>query len=979
MVSLRFFRTKKEKLMAKTEKEKRSRIKKVEELSDWMILMPDSAKKTLIPQLAPLHRYLLKKSLLYYRWHLNPYAQLAHWLSLFGSIFLVFIIIFTSIPLPVKAEAKVWDGGGPLDDWSDPLNWLPDGAPAAGDSVTFNDSGADENVNIDILGAWGSAGETITITGDAGATDGYDGTITQNVAIPGMGAFAMTGADSVAVFTQNSDLTVSSLSVAGGTFTGGGAGVDIVASGSVSFTGGVFNDPATLTISDDFTLAGATYNVSGTITLSDDWTFTSGAFGGSPSVTFNDSGQVSTIAGSTTFQNFISITLAKQITFTNGTTQTISALVLTGGAGADQIVLRSTSPGDQWSINPTIATVSFVDTRDSNNTNGTPIGAVTSTNSGQNTNWNFVINIAGIVTDGGAPLVGVTIQLAINGAGITSAVTGGGGAYDFAGNQTVVEGDSALVYIDDNAVDGNTVAVIATTTSLADLNIQGGDVIAYHSTAGPITNANFDTAKGALGDADIIYSVAVSNLTLNAGVDFVVFAGDTYTPGGNLTATNVTIQAGANFNAADGSTVGAAGNWSNLGTFTPGSSTVVFNGVGVGQTIDNGSSSFWNLTVNNSDAVLTVQLVNNNLDVNGNFYLQDGGFDSNALNQNYAGNFTLDAGTTYIKGATIPFDGAEDNNYSDSPAVKQDIGVGAGGGGGGNGLALASSMTVDTMTVNRTLDLASNGYILNLANVPADAATILTVTGTLTPGTNSTVQYSAVNGGGNVGVTTTTYNSVRFSGVETYVLAGHLTGGNALTGSLTIDAGGVILDAGAIQNYNITLAGNWASAVGTFIPRLNTVTFSAGAGTQTINNVGAFWHLTLSGAGTKQLLVNNLSVNGDFALQGGIFDANGLGQDYGGSIALTNGTTYTKGGIVFFNMDNETNTYADNNDTKQNLGAVIVGSAVAASPEDDILLLGSDMLVDTMLINTVLQLASNGYTLRVANDGAVANVLTFKV
>src|SRR3989344_5795780 len=720
MVSLRFFRTKKEKLMAKTEKEKRSRIKKVEELSDWMILMPDSAKKTLIPQLAPLHRYLLKKSLLYYRWHLNPYAQLAHWLSLFGSIFLVFIIIFTSIPLPVKAGAKVWDGGGPLNDWSDPLNWEPNGAPAAGDSVTFNGTDLnDKNVTVDILGAWGSAGETITITGDAGATDGYDGTITQNVAIPGMGAFAMTGADSVAVFTQNSDLTVSLLSVAGGTFTGGGAGVDIVASGSVSFT--------------------------------------SGAFGGSPSVTFNDSGQVSTIAGSTTFQNFISITLAKQITFTNGTTQTISALVLTGGAGADQIVLRSTSPGDQWSINPTIATVSFVDTRDSNNTNGTPIGAVTSTNSGQNTNWNFVINIAGIVTDGGAPLVGATIQLAINGAGITSAVTGGGGAYDFAGNQTVVEGDSALVYIDDNAVDGNTVAVIATTTSLADLNIQGGDGIAYHSNAGPITNANFDTAKGGLGDADIIYSVAASNLTLNAGVDFVVFAGDTYTPGGNLTATNVTIQAGANFNAADGSTVGATGNWSNLVTFTPGSSTVIFNGA-AGQTIDNSSSAFWNLTVNNSAALLTVQLVNNNLDIDGNFYLQDGGFDSNGLNQNYAGNVTFDAGTTYTKGGTITFDGAEDNNYTDSTAVKQNIGVAVVGGGAGNELTLASSMTVDTMTVNRTLDLASNGYILNLAGT---VATVLTVTGTLAPGTNSTVQYSAVNGGGNVGVTTTTYNSLR--------------------------------------------------------------------------------------------------------------------------------------------------------------------------------------------------------------------------
>src|SRR3989344_3804140 len=138
MVFLRFFRTKKEKLMAKTEKEKKIRAKKVEELSDWMVLMPDSAKKTLIPQLAPLHRYLLKKSLLYYRWHLNPYAQLAHWLALFGSIFLIFVIVFASIPLAVKAEAKVWNGVGPFAVWSDPLNWEPNGAPVDGDTVTFN-------------------------------------------------------------------------------------------------------------------------------------------------------------------------------------------------------------------------------------------------------------------------------------------------------------------------------------------------------------------------------------------------------------------------------------------------------------------------------------------------------------------------------------------------------------------------------------------------------------------------------------------------------------------------------------------------------------------------------------------------------------------------------------------------------------------------------------------------------------------------
>jgi hypothetical protein len=64
-------------------------------------------------------------------------------------------------------------------------------------------------------------------------------------------------------------------------------------------------------------------------------------------------------------------------------------------------------------------------------------------------------------------------------------------------------------------------------------------------------------------------------------------------------------------------------------------------------------------------------------------------------------------------------------------------------------IQLASAVKMDTLniTAGSTLQLGSSGYTLELASAGNSGSdiTVLTVSGTLTPGTSSTVKYSATN------------------------------------------------------------------------------------------------------------------------------------------------------------------------------------------------------------------------------------------
>ncbi|MFA4917509.1 MAG: Ig-like domain-containing protein, partial [Syntrophales bacterium] len=161
-------------------------------------------------------------------------------------------------------------------------------------------------------------------------------------------------------------------------------------------TSGTFA-PSSTSSFKNVTLSGGTLTApTGNINISGNWTNPGGTFApGTGTVVLNGTNQ--TISGSTTFYNLTkSVSTADTLTFTAGTTQTINNTLTLNGASGNLLSLRSSSTGNQWNINPQATrTISYLDVKDSNNINATLIATngLNITNSGNNTNWNFPVEI----------------------------------------------------------------------------------------------------------------------------------------------------------------------------------------------------------------------------------------------------------------------------------------------------------------------------------------------------------------------------------------------------------------------------------------------------------------------------------------------------------------------------------------------------------------------------------------------------------
>ncbi|MBI3616131.1 MAG: FecR domain-containing protein [Candidatus Omnitrophica bacterium] len=166
--------------------------------------------------------------------------------------------------------------------------------------------------------------------------------------------------------------------VVGGTFTNSagifdasGQRVDI--NGTFTQTGGAVTAPSgTMAVSGDFIRTGGIFDANGGTVLLD---------GGSQ-----------TITGSTTFYALSkTVTAAAPLTFEAGQIQTIQGPLTLRGTSGELLLLRSSSDGIQWMINPQgIRDISYVSVMDSNNINAIPITAgFGSLDLGGNTNWSF--------------------------------------------------------------------------------------------------------------------------------------------------------------------------------------------------------------------------------------------------------------------------------------------------------------------------------------------------------------------------------------------------------------------------------------------------------------------------------------------------------------------------------------------------------------------------------------------------------------
>ncbi|MBP7088106.1 MAG: filamentous hemagglutinin N-terminal domain-containing protein [Candidatus Omnitrophica bacterium] len=145
----------------------------------------------------------------------------------------------------------------------------------------------------------------------------------------------------------------------------------------------IFQHDSNIAFANEINAQNATINVYG------DWINNDTFTAGNSTVTFVGSG-ASVVSGNTTFNNLISNTAGKQLTFTAGSTQTITD-TLTLGNDNDYILLRSSVEGTQWHINPQgTVDISGVDVQDSYNDNPAFVPLTSSANSkdsGNNIGW----------------------------------------------------------------------------------------------------------------------------------------------------------------------------------------------------------------------------------------------------------------------------------------------------------------------------------------------------------------------------------------------------------------------------------------------------------------------------------------------------------------------------------------------------------------------------------------------------------------
>ncbi|MFC1576058.1 filamentous hemagglutinin N-terminal domain-containing protein [Candidatus Omnitrophota bacterium] len=586
----------------------------------------------------------------------------------------------------------------------------------------------------------------------------------------------------------------------------------------------------------------------------------SGDFARNAAGTFTSTGTVTfaptvalTISGDNTFNNFTCTSAGTTLNFASGSTQTVTGTWTITGASGSLITLARSGGVDpnQWFINATAASVSFVSVSNSNSTNSiTPTG---STDGGNNTNWVFPkTTFSGIVysNEGVTPIgANITIAIAVNGAAAAATDdTDASGQYSLIINATL-PGDIIIVYIDGETEKGCTVSLV-TDADLSGLNIYQNRVIVrndYAAGTGYTTNANLATADN--GDADILYSVTGSDVTLTAGQELFVWGGDTYQPGGDITTTDLDIRGTL---TPEGNTINLTGNFSNSGTFTPGTSTINFNGTTGTQTVDSGGSNFYNVTIDNSGT--SVQLVNND------------------VTQSAGGVLTLTVGTLDLNGRTWKL-GAD---FAPTP---------------GN-----AGAEVDLTTAGSFLD--GTGYDITIADKDLD---ITQGAGTITcQDYYHSIGVHTLSGTLNTRDFNHTGGTLTCSGTATINVSGNLviTGGWTNTGS-TVNMTGVAKTIDSNKAFN-----NLAIADGATISFINNApsvdgTLTIGEGTSGSFDTNSE-DLTVSGVTTinagGKLIVRNSTFNTNDVTNGGTVELYGT-ADFA-VISIDNGQTFTNNGTV---------------------------------------------------------------------------------
>jgi hypothetical protein len=254
---------------------------------------------------------------------------------------------------------------------------------------------------------------------------------------------------------------------------------------------------------------------------------------------------------------------------------------------------------------------------------------------------NSTMNVSGNLTIGPGPVVGSTFNgntgtvniqgnFVLNAGGApATTLNAGTGTFNFNGTgaQSISNGTNITFF---NLTDSNVTQPLTLNNSLAvngSLNVNGVNAIlspvaaAVISGTGTLTGSGTARVSRIAATPDFLSQYTITNKTLtnlqidyNGGGNQTVNNTPTYSrlrisgsgtktlQGNTVITSNLDIIAGSTF-AASTFNFALGGNWTNGGTFTPGTGTVTFQG-STGTQLLTGNTTFFNLTLNNAGATM---------------------------------------------------------------------------------------------------------------------------------------------------------------------------------------------------------------------------------------------------------------------------------------------------------------------------------------------------------------------------------------
>lgn len=689
-------------------------------------------------------------------------------------------------------------------------------------------------------------------------------------------------------------------------------------------------------------LSNGSKTITGTNTLAGSLTINSGA-------TYNQSGNpVLTVAGN--FTNNGTFTSGTGLVTFNGTgTQTISSttsplvfagsVTFSGASSTATMAVNATTSGDLTvSANKTLDLGTFSFNRAS--AGGTllvagilKLGGNTGGQTGSNfpTNYTTLTLTGGTVEYNGSNAITQTVfattsyhNLTLtNGSGTGNAAKISTGNFTIAGTRAMtVNTGVTFTPTAGNVITGTS----ATLTGTGTIEITGGVSLA--------TQYNFTTPV--LTNLTLTY-IGTSSISAGTYANLNITSGTATITSGPVNVTgSITVGAGTTF-APGSNTVNIAGNFINNGTFTTGTSTMVFNGTGAQSIGGSALTTFNNLTVSNTAAPVSVNRainVSGILNLNGaaTAFIPD---DTVVINNSAAAGSLAGTGSLHVTRTANTADYQNQykmsNNTGLTGLITHYSGLGnqtinlannygslvvSGSGTKTLSAAVSATNVTGSITVNAGT-LATNNFAITsptnrtitvASGATMDAGTsvisfntgtrVLTINGTfqtanangfsgaaitsintssnaptITLGSSSVIEYTSGTAGQIVTTPITYTGHVLLSNASKTIASGTLT----ISGNLTIGTGATYL--GTTNNPALNLAGDF----------INNGTFNAGSGILTLNGTtqtiggtttpATLGSLTVSSTGSATLLVNatisgNLNVSSSRIFDLGTFTCN---------------------------------------------------------------------------------------------------------